>query len=75
MGRQAKEMNHLFTEQNEKLNEQSTKSLGKRSILDEQELEWYFEDFLDGISSNLVKRGSTQDSLLFPGLLIAFRRR
>jgi hypothetical protein len=62
MGRQAKEMNNLFTEQSQKLNEQSTKSLGKRSILDEQELEWYFEDLVDDISSNLVKRGSIQDS-------------
>src|SRR5579859_248259 len=62
--RQRKEINRYIAEQG-KLNEEAelaTKSLGKRSVLDEQELEWYFEDLVDEIAGNLVKRGTTPDS-------------
>lgn len=45
----------------------TTKSLGKRGILEEEELEWYIEDLLDSyIASHLVKRGRFQNILPSP---------
>ena len=52
-----------FAEQAEYSKLSTEAQLGKRSILEEQDLEWYFDDLLDDLSSKLAKRGNSEDSL------------
>jgi hypothetical protein len=64
--RQERNINNLVvqTNVNDELSK-TTKSLGKRSILDEEELEWYNEDSVDEFATQIVKRGTmTQISLV-----------
>ena len=67
--KQRKHINQLIAEHANGADESesSTKSLGKRDILDEEVLEWYFDDLADEISEHLVKRGTSSD---FPSITL-----
>jgi len=56
--RQGKDFLNNFAEQAEYSKLSTVAHLGKRSILEEQDLEWYFDDLLDDLSSKLAKRGN-----------------
>jgi gas vesicle protein len=56
--RQGKDFLNNFAEQAEYSKLSTEAHLGKRSILEEQDLEWYFDDLLDDLSSKLAKRGN-----------------
>src|SRR2546423_7211014 len=60
MERQRRETNKFVAEHQHDDLARTAKSLGKRGILEEEDLEWYVEDLLeDYISSHLVKRGTS----------------
>ena len=67
MERQRREANKFVAEhQHDNDLARTAKSLGKRSILEEEDLEWYGEDLLeDYIATHLVKRGTSPNHLLF----------
>lgn len=66
MERQRRETNKYLAEhQHDNDLARTAKSLAKRSILEEEDLEWYLEDFLeDYIANNLIKRGTSETHLL-----------